>query len=837
MAKVKINNLPPGVTIEDGKIKQSMQSGGQTTGDQFDYGLVTNVKAPDKENTLKDIDVRHSLAAVPRDQANIEAEGGETVLTDLDNDGLFGLYDIKGPRHSNGGVPMNLPEQSFIFSDTTAMKLTPKELKEFDIQSRKKMTPAQVSKKFDLNKYYGSIKDQYADDIQVKSAELMMDKNKKSLSKLAFVQESKKNFDDGVPVASYPYLVSQNIDPIQFTQQVEQISMERAQQKAIEALPPDQQQQLMMLQQFLQQSDGELPEAQFGKESAGIPVLPPNNQQNIPGVVPLTQTLDFDQAVPAAFEFGENIPIITENQLQAAGIPSASIVDDQVVEPEQTVPSTTPPKQDEAVSQKPKRKQQRFSVLDPEFIEDLRKQGIIFGTKGVGAKEYAEVQSITEMPGEYGEAAKNKAGWLESWRPFYPQVDAVIESLDSYTPAKGEEYKNPEVWNFQNWVQSQYIPEEVDRINEKIIAVGRAPLTEQQKADLVHDLRQRYGFAGTTGKEKDGMFGTFTSSLRPLDYIIEALKVKDKTPEEIQEEAKLQIDPVETPKPKDPTVPKFWLQDLIQLNAIANRDRSMFFPFQPAVTPVDIGYILEDPTRGIAAVNEQLGLTTQAIGAFGGPQSMMGRTAQAQAKAAADIANTLARTNQRNVSTVNRGLAQQAQMDYRTGLERRERTVKAYDDTQKVLQNYETEKNYDREQYAMALSNALTNRANTYNLNTIQDYYQIDPTTGGMIGQFSSKAFEAAPLADPMANIMQYAEADQFYKGLTGETLSPEIYKILMSQQQSTPQETNIQRAYRNTPMAYGQAYQPGSYPMSTAKAGKEVKKTILPFSIGKIGG
>jgi hypothetical protein len=820
MAKVKINNLPPGVTIEDGKIKQSMQGGGQTTGDQFDYGLVTNVKAPDKENTSRDIDVRHSLAAVPRDQANIEAEGGETVLTDLDNDGLFGLYDIKGPRHSNGGVPMNLPEQSFIFSDTTAMKLTPKELKEFDIQSRKKMTPAQVSKKFDLNKYYGSIKDQYADDIQVKSAELMMDKNKKSLSKLAFVQESKKNFEDGVPVASYPYLVSQNIDPIQFTQQVEQISMERAQQKAIEALPPDQQQQLMMLQQFLQQSDGELPEAQLGKETAGIPVLPPNNQQTTPGVVPLTQTLDFDQAVPAAFEFGENIPIITEDQLQAAD-----------------TPSTTPPKQDEAVSQKPKRKQQRFSVLDPEFIEDLRKQGIIIGTKGVGATEYAAVQSTTEMPGEFGKAAKNKAGWLESWRPFYPQVDAVIESLDSYTPAEGEEYKNPEVLHFQNWVQNQYIPKEVDRINEQIIAVGRAPLTEQQKADLVHDLRQRYGFAGTTGKELDGMFGTFTSSLRPLDYIIEALKVKDKTPEEIQEEAKLQIDPVETPKPKDPTAPKFWLQDLIQLNAIANRDRSMFFPFQPAVAPVDIGYILEDSTRGIAAVNEQLGLTTQAIGAFGGPQSMMGRTAQAQAKAAADIANTLARTNQRNVSTVNRGLAQQAQMDYRTGLERRERTVKAYDDTQKVLQNYETEKNYDREQYAMALSNALTNRANTYNLNTIQDYYQIDPTTGGMIGQFSSKAFEPAPVADPMANWMQYANLSRDWEATTGQKIPAEILKVLMGQQQSTPQETNIQRAYRNTPMAYGQAYQPGSYPMSTAKAGKEVKKTILPFSIGKIGG
>ena len=919
MAKVKINNLPPGVTIEDGKIKQSMQSGGQTTGDQFDYGLVTNVKAPDKENTSRDIDVRHSLAAVPRDQANIEAEGGETVLTDLDNDGLFGLYDIKGPRHSNGGVPMNLPEQSFIFSDTTAMKLTPKELKEFDIQSRKKMTPAQVSKKFDLNKYYGSIKDQYADDIQVKSAELMMDKNKKSLSKLAFVQESKKNFEDGVPVASYPYLVSQNIDPIQFTQQVEQISMERAQQKAIEALPPDQQQQLMMLQQFLQQSDGELPEAQYGVESRGIPsddtiltnrvayfgqpvaqqpeipvtngkpedtILtnrlayfgpsanpltnstepfwqysmsnPPESNSADPGdtittnraayfgppINPLTGSteslssniLNNMPVSPVTPETSGDIPIITENQLQAAGMPSAPIVNNQVVEPEQTVPSTTPPKQGRVASQDPNANQQMFTVMDPGVADKYKQYNLTIGTRGVGETEFARVQPTSQMPGRFGDASKNEVGWFTSWSSLYPQAEALIESLESYTPGKGEKYNNPEVRAFQDWYQNQYLPEEVNRINEQIIAAGRAPLTSQQKADLLYDLRQDTGFTGTTGKLIDGKFGTKTSSLRPLDFTVDPLEVKDKTPEEIQEEAKLQIDPVETPKPKDPTAAKFWLQDLIQLNAIANRDRSMFFPFQPAVTPVDIGYILEDPTRGIAAVNEQLGLTTQAIGAFGGPQSMMGRTAQAQAKAAADIANTLARTNQRNVSTVNRGLAQQAQMDYRTGLERRERTVKAYDDTQKVLQNYETEKNYDREQYAMALSNALTNRANTYNLNTTQDYYQIDPTTGGMIGQFSSKAFEPAPVVDPMANIMQYADLSREWEARTGQQLPAEILKVLMGQQ-STPQETNIQRAYRNTPMAYGQAYQPGSYPMSTAKAGKEVKKTILPFSIGKIGG
>ena len=88
MAKVKINSLPPGITIENGKIVKRMQKGGLTTGDQYDFGLTTTVKTPtnNSENTNN---IRYSLNSVPRDQANIEAEGGETVLTDLNNDGLF----------------------------------------------------------------------------------------------------------------------------------------------------------------------------------------------------------------------------------------------------------------------------------------------------------------------------------------------------------------------------------------------------------------------------------------------------------------------------------------------------------------------------------------------------------------------------------------------------------------------------------------------------------------------------------------------------------------------------------------------------------------------------
>ena len=112
MAKVKINKLPDGFELVDGKVKkvQVKKSGGYVTGDQADYGLVTTPQeyyGSTNFNNSLDSDVRYSLTSVPREDANVEAEGGETVLADLNSDGQFGLYDINGPRHTGGGrLPM-----------------------------------------------------------------------------------------------------------------------------------------------------------------------------------------------------------------------------------------------------------------------------------------------------------------------------------------------------------------------------------------------------------------------------------------------------------------------------------------------------------------------------------------------------------------------------------------------------------------------------------------------------------------------------------------------------------------------------------------------------------
>ena len=37
----------------------------------------------------------------------------------MNDDGVFELYNIAGKRHSRGGTPLDLPPQSFIYSDTS----------------------------------------------------------------------------------------------------------------------------------------------------------------------------------------------------------------------------------------------------------------------------------------------------------------------------------------------------------------------------------------------------------------------------------------------------------------------------------------------------------------------------------------------------------------------------------------------------------------------------------------------------------------------------------------------------------------------------------------------
>src|SRR5687767_1586123 len=101
--RVKFNNGDPGRASNANQIEAP---------DFFTTDMFTEY--PPVNNTLK---------PVPRDQANVEAEKGETVLTNMQKDGMPEHYVIGGKPHSRGGTPLNLPNNSFVFSKDKKLKI------------------------------------------------------------------------------------------------------------------------------------------------------------------------------------------------------------------------------------------------------------------------------------------------------------------------------------------------------------------------------------------------------------------------------------------------------------------------------------------------------------------------------------------------------------------------------------------------------------------------------------------------------------------------------------------------------------------------------------------
>jgi hypothetical protein len=153
------------------------------------------------------------ITAVPREEANLEAEGGETVYGDLNGDGIPEHKIIKGPRHHAGGVPLDLPDDTFIFSDTRGMKIKDPEILDMfgKVGTNKAYTPASLAKQYDIQKYRKILEDPESDHLDRKTAELMIKNFVVKLGCLALAQEAKKGFPQGIPAVSQPCLQAKGI--------------------------------------------------------------------------------------------------------------------------------------------------------------------------------------------------------------------------------------------------------------------------------------------------------------------------------------------------------------------------------------------------------------------------------------------------------------------------------------------------------------------------------------------------------------------------------------------------------------------------------------------------
>lgn len=147
--------------------------------------------------------ISDKISPINRDEANSELERGEIVL---DGEKLS-LHKVLGNKHSNGGTPVNLPDKSFVFSDYTKLSIPNKTKELFELKtggSFRNSTPSKVlSREIDIKHHNNMVNivgdEKNTDEISKTSAMLMLQKNIEKVGQIAYIQEMKKRFPNGVP--------------------------------------------------------------------------------------------------------------------------------------------------------------------------------------------------------------------------------------------------------------------------------------------------------------------------------------------------------------------------------------------------------------------------------------------------------------------------------------------------------------------------------------------------------------------------------------------------------------------------------------------------------------
>jgi hypothetical protein len=447
---------------------------------------------------------------------------------------------------------------------------------------------------------------------------------------------------------------------------------------------------------------------------------------------------------------------------------------------------------------------------DPIYSEDERGTGDVINESDIGYFDYG-MYSEGNIPGtQY--STGNQDAWYgaDAFASKEAEEDWMRRNGRIASKIKGFDYNKGK--NDPQWLEFQKLYEE-----------------ERKKFyDKVGAPYRPYFGTGETGSDLDGKAGAKVFNAPGFDI--------DFTPEEEgfidlpEEPEKFKINDLEaTPGP----IKEVWRQDQNNLMALAAIQDDLYLPWSPKLEEQKIDYVLDDYTGKVNAIMGAQNTMASALGAAGGPQAIA--RSNIQGKSLNAIAQAIDTTNKTNLNIMNRAASQQAQMDAQIDMRNKAIDKGLYDDTVFALQE---KQNFDNEKIAKnnELFNAMmTNAANTYNLNTLYPYYNVNPQGYGDVeftenGQQLYKANQVdqqEAFLDAYTKLRKNLPADQKidpafldrYLSL-GDTSIPAIG--------TTKGQADMQQ--RGIP----------GYPGSNVKLqkGKEIKKLpkSFPFFSGKMG-
>lgn len=808
MAKVRIVRKP-----------QQMQIGGSplfNAPGMADKSLGYPIMDP-LHGMAEETSVNESVKAVPRSEATLEAEGGETVVTDLAKIGIPQHFSINGKRHYEGGIPLNLPGDSFVFSRDKSMKIYDKDvLAQFGKNIRKGkrgFTPADIAKQYKNNKYLKILMDPDSDKLSRDTAEMMIQNYNLKLGALAMVQESKKGFEDGIPAISMDYMERLGLTPEQLVSGGQQ-----EQQQAPMELP-----EMMTGMQMggstkrrvrIKKMGGTPKYQRGGQPRVGESYVDFMERQGSPvngwgrsdsrtwNGTTWSRSNPTDNPVEVG---GKIVPSTSNKTTSRQNIPNDAVKWDMTADgydESQVQPGDYIKKEDGKWYKATGYTQKNYGYEDSRLGELQSSYGHLQNTltnnpdlqdavytnyqKHITDSDLPkdEKERLLQMPrdqvintflqGQKQVYAINNAGLL-----YEKNEDGTIKYDASNKPIMKSE-KDLKVWETSGSEeynkQMKGLGFEDDEIfSPEMTAVFQATYRGLEDASLDERFTETLANFNITPvglKDSHGLHTYDDKPISPVDNIFgnttagQAVLPKELDKDLSTAEVDWVNDDPEKPVQGLDIPPEFqedapwWLQDVVKTSgAAADRFRiKRHAPWQATPDTFLPDPTFFDPTRELAANAELANIATAGAAMFSGPQALGARSAAIQGQAAQNAANILSQYNQKNVSTANQFEMQKAQIMNQASRERSQLATQLYDKNTIANQQFENSKNQARENQRQSYIDALTNRAQTQALNELYPQYDVDPVTGGFLEFDKGRALDptvsnAKTISDNFARI------------------------------------------------------------------------------------
>jgi hypothetical protein len=665
----------------------------------------------------KPSEVRKTMTSVPREQANLEAEGGETVVGNIDGSGMPSKYNIEGPRHHSGGVPLNLPDDSFIFSDTKSMIIKdPKILKMFGVSEKKGgYTPAELSKKYDLNKYRKILQDPNSDKLERKTAELMVKNYTIKLGALALAQESQKGFPQGIPVLARPYMESMGIKEEELVPQEpqqEQMAQQAPQQMpdgSPIAMPQEMMEQMPMAMYGMNMGGYDFPYYQTGgflpKVQNGIISEPSDNIYYGPG------DSEYDMRLrPLNMDILErNYNLFRDQQLNEDSEEEINFHNKRYQNALRTGKYNTTeakyggflPKAQDGVNKRPLTQEElKQRAKDKAAREKV--QNVPEGYYDIGDNRYAKGTISTEFNPQRGKYGSGRAG---AHSPALKK--SICEDLSKGVSVEKLLEGNPV--GTKAGIEKMY----ADCIKKGQEARKKAEEGTNEDIDVVEKIDEETG-------------EIVKKCYCPDEYgnEIETDMVDGKC--ECENYQDMQSDMGAYGQQQD--LEGWYPQDVNNLyGALGTQwSRRKGQPWSPRVDLEEPRPTFLDPTRELAAQSEQANIAALAVGQFAGPQALNARLSQIQGQGAKSAADTLSRYNNANVGIANQFEGQQVGIRNQEQMMNQQLADRLYDETELANQNFANTRLADRMNSLQMYNTGITNETNRLAMNQLYPDYKTD---------------------------------------------------------------------------------------------------------------